>query len=295
MVNKRGLGRGLDSLIPTDYVDEDGGVREIPLSAIELNPRQPRQQMDSEELEGLADSIKSCGIIQPVVVRPGRSPTGAEDGHLYELAVGERRLRAARMAGLQTVPAIVRDLSDEQMLETALVENIQRQDLNPIEKARAIRQLILETALTQEQAGQRLGMSRPAIANLLRLLELPEQVQQMVSRGTLSAGHARALLAIEQDDQRVSLAKKIASGGLSVRQAEALVRPKPVTLRPENSPHIREMESALQKALGTRVRIRRRGLKGRIIIHFAGHDAFERIFELITHQAAKETPQKASA
>jgi len=299
MTHKRRLGRGLASLIPTAAPGDGTGVREILLRKIELNPHQPRQRIDAEALKGLSESIKSCGVIQPVVVRPR--------GELYELAVGERRLRAAKMAGLESVPAIVRELSDEQMLEMALIENIQREDLNAIEKAQAVARMIQELELTQEQAAERLGLNRTTVTNMLRLLELPEDIQHMVSRGTLSAGHARALLAIEDDAAKLGAARRIVSQGLSVREAERLAarlascadttraQAAPLTLKQDKSAHIRDMENTLQRALGARVTIHKRGVRGKIVIHFHGYEEFERIFDMITRRESADTVRKASA
>ena len=299
MAHKRRLGRGLASLIPTAAPTGGTDVREIPLRKIELNPRQPRQKIDAEALKGLADSIKGCGVIQPVLVRP--------DGELYQLAVGERRIRAAKMAGLETIPALVRDLSDEQMLEMALIENIQREDLNAIEKAHAVARMIRELELTQEQAGERLGLNRTTITNMVRLLELPEQIQDMVSRGTISAGHARALLAIEDDAQKLEVAKRIVAQGLSVREAERLagrVNSSPhtdepqdphLTLKQDKSAHIRDMENTLQRVLSAKVTIHKRGTAGKIVIHFHGYEEFERIFDAIARQEGAADLRKASA
>ncbi len=292
MAEKRRLGRGLDSLIPALAGGaETSGVEEIPLRRIELNPKQPRAGMDAEELERLAESIRSEGVIQPVVVRPA--------GAGYELVIGERRARAARMAGLETVPAIVRDVPDEKILELALVENIQRTDLNPIEKAMAVRRLISELDLIQEEAGRRLGLERSTIANLLRLLELSDELQQMVSQGRLSAGHARALLAVEDEEVRASLARKIAAEGLSVREAERLAArsgaSRPASpLRPP-SPNVVRLEEALSTALGARVEVKQKRKGGKIVIHFLDHDDFERLYEALTGQAASDYPERIPA
>lgn len=298
MAHKKRLGKGLDSLIPSREPDTGEGVSEIELKKIELNPEQPREQIDEEKLEGLADSMESCGVIQPVLVR--------RKGKLYQLAAGERRLRAARMAGLESIPAVIKDLSDAQMLEVALVENIQRQDLNAVEKASAIRRMIDELELTQEQAGARLGLGRSTVANFLRLLELPEEVRQMVSRETLSAGHARALLPLEDPEKQEQVARKVVARGLSVRQTEEMVAglkeqgPRPVDRgsrrggRSGPSAQVKQLQEELQESLGTRVTIRHTGKKGRIIIHFRGHDEFERLFDVISEGAAAG-PRRASA
>jgi ParB family chromosome partitioning protein len=295
MAERRRLGRGLDSLIPALDAEAgaEGGTRDIPLKKIELNPDQPRFEVDPEELERLADSIRAAGVIQPVVVRPA--------GEMFELVVGERRVRAARMAGLEEVPAVVREVPDERMLELALVENIQRADLNPIEKAEAIRRMIRELDLTQEEAGSRLGLDRSTIANLLRLLDLAEEVKGMVSRGTISAGHARALLAVDAEAARLRLAKKVASKGLSVRATEQLAS-QAAGRRAERirqpSPNVVQLEEGLSRALGARAEIKlARSKGGKIVIHFADHDDFERLYELITGTSTteEEYPQRIPA
>ena len=275
------LGRGLDALLGTSPAAPvpggGGGAVEIELSRIELNPWQPRRDLDGEALQELADSIRSAGILQPVLLRP--------KGEMFELVMGERRLRAAHLAGLASIPALVREVPDGRMLELALIENLQREDLGPIEKARAVRRFIEEGGLTQDDAASRIGLKRPTVANLLRLLELPEAVQEMVSRGTISAGHARAVLGVEGDGARIALAERIAREGLSVRQAERIAsspRGEPVRPAPPPSAHLARLQAVLQEALGTRVEIRARGKRGRIVIHFSDHDQFERIFELIT-------------
>jgi len=286
-MGKRRLGRGLDALIsseaqPYPELEPTGGagVMEIELARIELNPDQPRERMDPEALRGLADSIRSAGVLQPVVVRE------RGDG-MYELVVGERRLRAAQTVGLEAIPALVRDVADEEMLELALIENIQREDLNPIEKARAIHRMIEKLSLTQEQAGQKLGLERPTIANFLRLLDLPGEVQEMVSRGTVSGGHARAILALEDNDERVELARAVADRGLSVRETERLAAGGTLSagkkrIRPEPAPQIKRLEGLLREALGTKVELRQRGRRGKIIVHFESPDDFDRLFEIMT-------------
>lgn len=295
MAEKRRLGRGLDSLIPApDPEPAAAGTQEIPLAKIELNPKQPRFEIDPQQLEQLADSIRASGVIQPVVVRPARFLPGG-----YELVVGERRVRAAKMAGVETVPALVRDVPDDKMLELALVENIQRADLNPIEKARAIGQIISEFALTQEEAGRRLGLERSTIANMIRLLELSDELQQMVSRGTLSAGHARALLGVDNEGVRARLARKITAQGLSVREAERLVaraagRPRTTRLRAP-SPNVVQLEEALSSALGARVEIKQKRRGGKIVVHFRDHDDFERLYESLTGRSTTEYPEKIPA
>ena len=293
---KRRLGRGLDALIsphPQPHLVQAGGagVEQIELGCIELNPKQPRRQMDPEAIKGLADSIRTAGILQPVVVR-------MRGEGMYELVMGERRLRAAQMAGLERIPALVREVADEEMLELALIENIQREDLNPMEKAQAIRRLIEEMDLTQEQAGEMLGLGRPTITNFLRLLELPAEVQEMVSRGTISAGHARAILPLKDDEERIALARRVAKLGLSVRQTERLVVGGTLPswkarLRPQPSPQIKHIERTLQEALGTKVEIRERGARGRIVVHFETGEDFDRLFEIMTGLKSSAGPSTA--
>jgi ParB family transcriptional regulator, chromosome partitioning protein len=289
MAEKRRLGRGLDALIPdlSDLAapgDVGGaeGLRELPLQAIELNPRQPRQTFDPARLQELADSIAESGVIQPIVVRPR--------GDQYELVVGERRLRASLLAGKATIPALVRDVPDDRMLELALVENIQRADLNAIERAEAVEQMIAELGLTQEQVGRRIGFQRSSVANMLRLLELPETVRDMVSRGTLSAGHARALLPVSPAAAQERLARQIERRGLSVREAERLAAREslPVSQR-RGAPltaHLASLEEVLRTSLGVRVDIRPKRKGGRIVVHFRDTDEFERLCEQISGQDA---------
>jgi ParB family chromosome partitioning protein len=283
-MGKKRLGRGLDSLIshgaadaPEAPLPPGDGPREVEISRVELSRVQPRQSIDADALRGLADSIRRAGVLQPVVVRPR--------GEMYELVMGERRLRAAHMAGLERVPALVRDVPDDRMLEFALIENVQREDLNPMDKAVAVQRMIRELALTQEDAGRRLGLERSTVANLLRLLDLPPAVQDMVSRGTLSAGHARAILALPGEAERVALAERVVREGLSVRQAERLAAAgapgRPPRAPAAGTPQIRHLESALRERLGARVQIRSDGARGRLVIHFSDLDEFERLYELL--------------
>jgi len=302
MGHKKRLGKGLDSLISSPEEDDaseiGSGVQEIPLHKIELNPKQPRDDVDEEKLKSLADSIESSGVIQPVVVR--------RDEDMYQLAVGERRLRASRRAGLETIPAVVRDLSDEDMLETALAENIQRSDLNPIEKARAVERMIDELDITQAEAGDRLGLNRSTVSNLLRLLDLQPDLQQMVSRETLSEGHARALLALKDDETRLKAAKRVVAEGLSVRKTEELVSrlnrepdedSGPTPKKPKTtsrSPQLERLEDELQRSLGTRVKINAGKKKGRIVVHYENHEEFNRLYDLlVTGHEEEQRPLSA--
>ncbi|HKY31528.1 MAG TPA: ParB/RepB/Spo0J family partition protein [Candidatus Polarisedimenticolia bacterium] len=238
---------------------------------------QPRERFDEEELQALASSIKTAGLLQPVLVR--RSGTG------FELIAGERRWRAARMAGLRTIPAITQDAGDERSLELALIENIQRQQLNPIEEARAFSSLISTHGLTQEEVAGKLGRSRSSVANTLRLLKLPGGVQDMMRTGALTAGHAKALLGLPPE-QIQEAAERMAAGDMTVRAAEELSRGKGREKSPEKEqvldPNIRDAELRLQRALGTKVRIRgaEKG-KGRIEIEFYSAEELERLFDVL--------------
>ena len=305
---KRRLGKGLDSLISAPQAPPPAQAaapaapaepaapapaasrQDIELRFIELNAKQPRERMDEEALKGLADSIRAAGVLQPVIVRP-------KDGGMFELVAGERRLRAAHLAGLSAVPAIVREVKDEEMLELALIENVQREDLNAMEKAHALSRMTEELKLTQEQVGQKLGLDRSTIANFVRLLELPEEVQEMVSRGTLSAGHARAILALGDPDEQCLLAVKAVNEALSVREIERLAArglsaaPKP---RPALSPQVKLLQQRLQEALGTRVELRTRGKRGRIIVHFSDGEQFDRLFEIMTGTQRPQAQQPAA-
>jgi ParB family transcriptional regulator, chromosome partitioning protein len=273
-----GLGRGLSALIPG--ASDETGLVEVPVQAVAPNPRQPRQAFGEEGLEAMARSIQEVGVLQPIVVR---SVNGG-----YELVAGERRLRAARLAGLATVPAIIRTTDDTESLREALIENIHRQDLSPLEQAAAFQELQDDLGATQEELAERLGHSRSHVANTIRLLQLPADVQTLVAEGSLSAGHARALLSLEDAEAQTTLGLRIAAEGLSVRQTEELVRsytahpaarvepaPRPV------DPKLLQIEEALGDALGTRVRIQRARRKGRIVIDFGSKADLDRIANLI--------------
>jgi len=249
------LGMGLGALIGGGDLDpqpvtEPGGTLEI--AAIRPNPYQPRAEFDEKEIQALADSLKRQGLLQPVVVRK------AGDG-FYQLVAGERRFRAAKVAGLSRIPAVVRDVDDKRMLELALVENLQRKDLNPIEKARAFRQLMQLNNWTQEDLADAVGLARPTVANFLRLLELPPEIQEAVSRGTISMGHARALLGVSNRSTLMQVLRKILEEDLSVRAVEKLVSRKPAPLaasRPTpKEPYLAELEQKLMDKLGFRVEI----------------------------------------
>lgn len=277
-MSKRGLGRGLSSLIPT-VSQEEAIVRELPIDQVTPNPRQPRTHMESEPFAELVLSVKRVGVLQPIMVRP--LGTG------YEIIAGERRWRAAKEAGLETVPARVMGSSETESLQLALIENLQREDLNPIEEALGYQRLLEDFSMTQAELADRVSKSRSTITNALRLLDLPGQVQDLLGAGSISAGHARALLAIEDDDLRVRLANKIAEEGMSVRQVEALARLHKAgqtihPARPVQPKVFKVVARQLRRMLATRVRVRMLKDKGRIEIDFADESELERIFGLIS-------------
>jgi ParB family transcriptional regulator, chromosome partitioning protein len=278
-MHRKVLGRGLDALIPgsssTTTMDRPG-VRELSVSEIAPNPFQPRRRFDDEALRELAASIKTSGVLQPVLVR-----RNGADG--YQLVAGERRLRAASLAGLERIPVVLKELDDQEMLEMALVENIQREDLNPIEEARGYQALIEKTKLTHDQISDRVGKQRVSITNSLRLLSLPVEVQEMVSRGTLTAGHGRALLGLESNGDQLAAARYVHSKGFSVRRTEAYVRrrsrrlhTKPQATRAHS---LIEWENKLQQKFGTHVSITTKRKGGKIEFEYYGQEDLERLLE----------------
>ncbi len=289
---RSGLGKGLSSLIPADVEGDAGAFRDIDVDQVVPNRYQPRDHFDEETLAALAASITEVGVIQPIVVR------AHDDG--FELIAGERRWRAAKRAGLPTIPAIVRDSDDLSSLETAVVENLHRQDLNALEEAAAYQQLIEDFGLTQEQVASRVGRSRSAVANTIRLLQLPAGVQRLVIEGQLSAGHARALLATPDRAQQEALARQIIADGLTVRDVEELLRddeggdeavddeqpaakkPSKQTVGRTTDPGILELEELLAARLDTRVSVQLGKGPGRLIVDFADLDDLERIYRVIT-------------
>jgi ParB family chromosome partitioning protein len=274
------LGRGLEALIPTEPArGEEPSYLEVPVDGIKPNPDQPRSRFDDETLNELAASIATVGVLQPVVL------SRHEDGSLYLIA-GERRWRAARKAGLSTIPAVVRGDTGETTLAEALIENVQRQDLTPLEEAHAYKQLLENTGMNQDQLAERVGKSRPAVSNTLRLLQLPGAVQRMIDNGELSAGHARALLGLEDEKYAVYLAEKAAKEGWSVRQVEDAVRerremgrpPVATTVRQVRPVEIIELEKRLSDRLGSRVKITYKNEKGKVEIRFGSLADLERIY-----------------
>jgi ParB family chromosome partitioning protein len=285
-VRKKALGRGLEALIPQAAVapvESSDRIVEIDIEHIEVNPHQPRKSFDDEKLKQLSESIREDGVLQPVVVRKG-------DGDKYQIIMGERRVQAARLAGVPTVPGIVKSVKEVDSLRLALVENIQREDLNAIEVAHAYRALISTFGLTQSDLARLVSCDRSSVANTLRLLNLPDEVQQMIVDERLTSGHARALLALPTQKEQLALARRIVSKNLSVRQAEVEVglatrKKRDIEAgakRNEKPSHIAYLESALSNHLGTKVTIdEKRGGKGRMTIEFYGHDDFERLASLM--------------
>lgn len=289
---RRALGRGLEALLPAKPQApatpvEDSGVAGSPLEVktdqIERNPYQTRTRFDEEALEELAKSVAATGVVQPVVVR--RLPSGR-----YQLIAGERRWLASQRAGKETVPAIVREVSDEQAMEMTIVENLQRADLNPMEQARAYERLGREFKLTQEQMAKRTGKDRASVSNFLRLMKLPESVQGRVESGELSFGHARALLALESAEQMLVAAQKVAVLAMSVRQTESYVKGlldperklgKLEQAKPKIDPNVREAQQELQRVLGLKVKIEDVDGKGRVIIEYSNLDDFDALMDAL--------------
>jgi ParB family chromosome partitioning protein len=278
-VSKIALGRGLEALIPggADQSTEKGAViLNLDLDRIIPNPYQPRLNFDSEKLKELADSIRERGIIHPILVKT------TDDG--YQIVAGERRWKAARIAGLTKVPAMLVDnLSDDEQLQVALIENIQREDLNPIDEALAYRSLADRFGLTQQLIAQRVGKDRSSVANTVRLLSLPDEVKDKIAGDQLSAGHARALLALDSSHDQIRLARRIVNEGMSVRRAEEMVygRKKRVHRSGTRSAEIESLENRMRQFLGTAVRIGERRQKGKITIEYYSHDDLNRILDII--------------
>jgi ParB family chromosome partitioning protein len=291
---KHGLGRGLGALIPVEQLEEPSvsGVAEVPISSIVPNPYQPRQTLVPESLAELADSIREHGVLQPLIVSttlPEDEPGRELAQERYQLVAGERRLEAARAAGLTTVPVIIKEVSSRQMLALALVENLQRADLNPLEEASAYRQLMDEFGLTQEEVAAQVGKSRTAVANAVRLLKLPPLVKEALAEGRISEGHARALLPLEKEKQEAALLL-IVQRGLNVRQTEELARRLLVEVKqeptqPQTSPETRALEEHFRAALGTKVNLYRSKKGGRLVIHFYSEEELENIYQNIVGSA----------
>ncbi|MFY0546286.1 ParB/RepB/Spo0J family partition protein [Brevibacillus sp. H7] len=275
----RGLGKGLGALITSNLLDEGEQVSEISVSEIRPNPYQPRKEFDAAAIEELSQSIKEHGIIQPLIVR--KSIKG------YELVAGERRLRAAKVAGLKKVPVVVKAYTDQQLMEIALIENLQRENLNPIEEAEAYEKLMEHYSYTQEELAQKIGKSRPHVANILRLLQLPDKIRKFVSNSALSMGHARALLPVEKEDLQLQLANDVVKKGLSVRQLEELVKQLNVSRETnkkkavKKEPLLSQMEERLRIRFGTSVKIKKGSKRGKIEIDFYSNDDLQRILDIL--------------
>lgn len=273
---KKGLGKGLGALI-TSAETEDNGVREIRINEVEPNIGQPRKNFNDEKLAQLAQSIKQHGIVQPLIVQ--------RDGSKYKIVAGERRWRAARIAGLRTVPVIIRDLSNKQVMEIALIENLQREDLNPIEEAEAYDKLMNEYSMTQEEIAGTVGKSRPAIANSLRLLNLQDKIRIRLIDGELTTGHARALLAIEDQELQLRAADEIIKRELNVRETEQLVKrltqQKQIKKKKEDDVEYLAIEERLREVLGTKVKIMNNKNKGKIMIEYYSLDELDRLISLV--------------
>ncbi len=286
MAKRKSLGRGLEALLSTESILEvagsAGSLKEIPIDLLERGRYQPRVDMREETLEDLAESIRAQGLIQPIVVRP-LDTVGGETR--YEIVAGERRWRAAQLAGLHAIPAIIREIPDQAALVVALIENIQREDLNPMEEARALQRLVASFDMTHEMAADAVGRSRVMVSNLLRLLELPDPVTIMLERRELDMGHARALLALDSVEDQLALARRVVKEGWSVRETERAVRRLPKSgKRPRRAgsnetpdPDVRRLETDLADRLGAKVRIEHKGSGGRIVIRYYSLDELEGI------------------
>ena len=279
-MTRKALGRGLSALL-REVETATAGLEQVPVDLIDPNPFQPRSAFPEETLRELAESIRSSGVLQPILVR-------RVDGK-YQLIAGERRLRAARMAGLQAVPAVIRDLGDRETLELAVTENVMREDLNPIEVAHAYDSLQERFQLSHEEIAARIGINRSTVSNTLRLLGLPEQIQNMVANGDVSAGHARALLGLQSADRQNELAQLIAKRGLSVRQVESIVAsaqsaPEAQSVARKVDPNTRAAALEMERSLGTRVRIIGSENRGKIEISYFSGDDLQRLYELLTRR-----------
>ena len=275
-MRKMGLGRGLDALLP-ETAAEENDVRQIPLSEIDRNPAQPRRRFDDDALDSLAESIKVSGVLVPLIVTPAKGR--------YRIIAGERRFRAASRAGLESVPCIVRDMSRQQEMEAALVENLQREDLNALEEAEGIRSLMEECGFTQEQAAQRLGKSRPAVANALRLLALPADIQAALREGRISAGHGRVLAGVHDAELQHRLYLRTLNETLNVRQLEVLAAlpeetnlARPHRPAPRLSPELTDMQERLQSAVGIRTSLTGSLKRGRVVLTYPNAEELELIY-----------------
>ena len=284
-MTRQALGKGLSALLKDRESTTDSDQRELDIDMLEPNRFQPRQIFSESKLEELAQSIRAHGFIQPIVVRRA--------GERYQIIAGERRWRAAQRLGLSRVPVAIKSVSDESLLEVSLIENIQRENLNPIEEANAYLRLSQEFGLTQDEVAQRTGKVRSTVTNFLRLLKLPGEVQQMVLEGLLSMGHARAILAMEGDKEQRALAERTIENGWSVRQVERVIAAHKAPIlsqkKKQVDPNVRAATEAMERSLGTRVRIVEKGKKGRIEIDYYSQEELQRLYERL---ASQETPAR---
>ena len=284
-MKKMGLGRGLDELLPIGEDVLGSTVKEIAIGDIDPNEGQPRRTFTEDNLNQLAQSIREAGVLQPILV--------VETGSRYRIVAGERRWRAARLAGLATVPCIIKEMDRRQQMEAALIENLQREDLNPMEEAAAIKALMQQCGYTQEAAAKRLGKSRPAIANILRLLNLPQEVTDMVRKGTLSAGHARVLAGLEDEARQIDLARQTVLAALSVRQLEQLAAKQQEEPRPKPTPkpmpiELTELEGRMREVLGVRTSFSGSAKRGKIILQYYSAEELERLYQALERLAGEE-------
>ncbi len=284
-MKKTGLGRGLDELLPMGEDVLGSTIKEIAIGDIDPNEGQPRRTFTEDNLNQLAQSIREAGVLQPILV--------VETGSRYRIVAGERRWRAARLAGLATVPCIIKEMDRRQQMEAALIENLQREDLNPMEEAAAIKALMQQCGYTQEAAAKRLGKSRPAIANILRLLNLPQEVTDMVRKGTLSAGHARVLAGLEDEARQIDLARQTVLAALSVRQLEQLAAKPQDAPRPKPAPkpmpiELTELEGRMREVLGVRTSFSGSAKRGKIILQYYSAEELERLYQALERLAGEE-------
>lgn len=274
---KKGLGKGLGALITSaDTQNNESDIKELKINEIEPNINQPRKHFDNDKLQQLAESIKQHGVVQPIIVK--------KEDDTYRIIAGERRWRASRLAGLTSVPVIIREVSSKQLMEIALIENLQREDLNPLEEAQAYDRLMKEYQLTQEEIANTVGKSRPAIANSLRLLGLPDEILAMLVSEELSSGHARALLSLEDKELQFKAAKEILEKNLSVRETEKLVKKLMTRSKPKavkKNEEFQNIEEKLKDIFGTKVKLVNNNKRGKIMIEYYSNDELERILELV--------------
>ncbi len=282
MVVRKGLGKGLGALI-TEEQDNEGGIKELRLNEIEPNINQARKHFNDEKLKQLAESIRRHGVVQPIVVK--------KEDDVYKIVAGERRWRAARLAGLSTIPVIVKDLTEKQLVEISLIENLQREDLNPIEEAEAFNKLILEHDMTQEDISSIVGRSRPAVANSIRLLELDNRVKKMVVEGLISSGHARTLLSLQDGDKQYAAAVEVSSRQLNVRETEGLVKKmlsaKRRPRKKKDDEAYADLATKIQNILKTRVSLQHGNKKGRIVIEYYSAEELERLVQFFVSRETK--------